>query len=235
MASAQLNTPTAEDGSEFPILVIAYGFGRSDGVEYNTRLTVKRTQANLALFKDYPSILKESKTKTQQSIRTQAGVFQFLAFKPPNGDAIWNKWMRVSNWIDLTCYVFDEQYPWNQNAYDGEPRAPPGQTASLRALYAYFIDNHLAKLEDNQARWAADASRVYQARHPATAEQKKDRAWIDSAFGPNGWATASKMRFPRQAHAVGGSVYGAYGNAQMTLDGSNQSPRPAIGMPTKIQ
>lgn len=31
------------------------------------------------------------------------------------------------------------------------------------------------------------------------------------------------------------SRYGAYGNAQMTLDGSNNTPNPAIGVPTRIQ
>ncbi|PQE12392.1 glycosyl hydrolase family 18 protein [Rutstroemia sp. NJR-2017a BVV2] len=192
------HTPTAADGSEFPILVLAYGFRRSDGVIQKTRLTKVRTSVNLALvwapingfkghwFKgDYPKILMENKIKTQQHIRNNAGVFEYLAFALSGGDAIWDKLMCVSNWIDLTCHVFDTVYPWNQNAYAGEPRAPPGQIASLRALYAYWIDDHLADLERNQARWAADASSVYQAQHPPTAEETKDRAWIQSAFGPD--------------------------------------------------
>ncbi|PQE12396.1 hypothetical protein CJF31_00000599 [Rutstroemia sp. NJR-2017a BVV2] len=32
------------------------------------------------------------------------------------------------------------------------------------------------------------------------------------------------MSFPRQAAVAEGSVYRAYGNAQMMLDGSNQTP-----------
>ncbi|KAJ8059166.1 hypothetical protein OCU04_012140 [Sclerotinia nivalis] len=91
--------------------------------------------------------------------------------------------MRVSNWIDLTCYVFDPLYPWGQGSYAGEPTAPQGQSHSLRAQYAYWIDQHLAALEAQQATWAAQATRDYQKIFPPTAEQTedkqaKDRAWI---------------------------------------------------------
>ncbi|KAK6593441.1 glycosyl hydrolase family 18 [Botrytis cinerea] len=123
MHSAQLKTRTQADGSEFPINVMTYGFGRSDGVYAGTRLTKARTQANLALLVAEvsgdkgtwfrlanPAIVVNNKRMSQENIRNAAGVFNYLAFAPPGGDAIWNKWMRVSNWIDLTCYVFDTEY-----------------------------------------------------------------------------------------------------------------------------
>ncbi|KAK6592195.1 glycosyl hydrolase family 18 [Botrytis cinerea] len=123
MHSAQLKTRTQADGSEFPINVMTYGFGHSDGVYAGTRLTKARTQANLALLVAEvngdkgtwfrlanPAIVVNNKRMSQENIRNAAGVFNYLAFAPPGGDAIWNKWMRVSNWIDLTCYVFDTEY-----------------------------------------------------------------------------------------------------------------------------
>lgn len=123
MHSAQLKTRAQADGSEFPINVMTYGFGRSDGVYAGTRLTKARTQANLALLVAEvsgdkgtwfrlanPAIVVNNKRMSQENIRNAAGVFNCLAFAPPGGDAIWNKWMRVSNWLDLTCYVFDTEY-----------------------------------------------------------------------------------------------------------------------------
>lgn len=240
---------TDAQGGEIPVVLMAYGFGRSDGVNQGTRLTLQRTQANLALAYEaingpkgvwfgqkQPSITGVSKSAVQERIRNGAGVFQYLAYTPTTGtpDAIWNKWMRVSNWIDLVLYTFDQQYPWGVGTYGaGEPTSANGGQGSMRSLYAKFIDEELASIETLAARWATETEFDWSTDYPQAGLSSRDLAWYNQAFGNGGWATATRLRFPRQAAGAGGSVYGAYANPAMTLYGTSTAP-VAIGAPVAI-
>ncbi|KAJ4355047.1 hypothetical protein N0V95_003265 [Ascochyta clinopodiicola] len=134
---------------------------------------------------------------------------------------MWKKWARVSNWIDLVHYTFDKQYKWGSDP--GEPQLLAGKTGpvSLRSMYVFFIDNELKEIEETAATWAKDAKAGFEkkwegaGKTPLTADEK---AWNTEAFGPNGYATAGKLKFPRlqgppgTAGAPAGSgPYGAYG------------------------
>ncbi|KAK3933773.1 putative glycosyl hydrolases family 18 protein [Diplogelasinospora grovesii] len=217
-------------------IVMAYGFGRSDGaISNNVRLTKNRGQQNLALVlraingaksvwfgPGTPDTVHDddkSANKGRQRIRNAASPFKYLNYAPNDGsEAVWNKWMRVSNWIDLVCFTFDQQYPWGMGQHAGEPTNSAG-TPSLRALYAYFIDAHLAAIEAKARAWSPNANADFNNFYPPT--NANERAWVNSAFGPNGFASANALRFPRPG-GTGPSPYGAYANQQFTLNGGGQ-------------
>ena len=224
---------------------MAYGFGRSDGTVGNTRLTKDRGSKCLTLLSRVinekkgiwfsghapsvaPSISNPSNKRIRDHIRSVAGVFTYLAFEPAgtNPDSIWQKWMRTSNWIDLVCSYFDSQYAWGSRT--DEPITSSG-TASLRALYARFIDEYLATIEAKAATWSSLAERYYKQETPTMSSQ--EAAWYRAAFGANGFATSSKMRFPRPAGS-GPSPYGAYANQQLTLNGGGSVVN--LGNPSSV-
>jgi hypothetical protein len=120
------------------------------------------------------------------------GAFQYLAASDVTTDTMWKKWARVSNWIDLVCHEFDKQYKWGTDT--GEPKNSAG-TASLRSLWAYFIDIELKEIEDKAEIWAKDARKNFDNKwkNLTPAEQR----WWTAAFGNNGFATSPKMKFPR--------------------------------------
>lgn len=235
-----LRTPA---GGDIGQAVMAYGFGRSDGVFGTARRTKALGQENLALTYQGINLVKgvwfgdntpdtvsnkdNNPTQGRQRIRNAAGVFTYLNYVPAGtAEPVWNKWMRVSNWIDLVCFVFDQQYPWG--TMQGEPVSSAGQ-ASLRALYAYWIDRHLAGIEAKMTSWTAAAQSDFVKYYPPASQA--DTNWVTNAFGPGGFVTAGQMRFPRPGGA-GNSPYGAYGNAQMTKDGGgtivNNIGQPAV-------
>lgn len=236
-----LRTPTTGDPVQ---TVMAYGFGRSDGAVGNNRLTKARGQQNLALIlkiingaKNFwfggkaPTAIDQNDKSAKagrERIRNAVSPFKFLNFQPTDGsDAPWNKWMRVSNWIDLVCYTFDQQYPWGQGIYPGEPTNSAG-TPSLRALYAEFIDAYMAAIEATARAWSASAKSDFLTYYPPASAS--DQNWVTAAFGPNGFASANAMRFPRPAGS-GSSPYGAYANQQFTLNGGGSPVN--LGNPVK--
>lgn len=156
---------------------------------------------------------------------------------------MWKKWARVSNWIDLVCYTFDQQYQWGTDA--GEPANLPGKTGqvSLRSIYAFFIDQELRKIEEKAQTWAKDAADGFEAKWvrldpktpgvPRTPLTQAELDWKNEAFGPGGYATADKMKFPRPGGLPAGSgVYGAYGWGHAGNDARGVDPK--IGTPTII-
>lgn len=158
----------------------------------------------------------------RRSIRNAVGVFVYLKWTPPTSSSepfptvepIWNKSMHVSNWIDLVCYAADKQIAWAQA--DG-PKDTGGGTPSLRALWAYFIEDELNDIERRAASWSKDAAEFYKKGYGTS---RGEPAWYDSAFGRRGWATASQATFPRVPVSGGGwSKFGAFANKGMTLDG----------------
>ncbi|KAH8882031.1 hypothetical protein GQ53DRAFT_589853, partial [Thozetella sp. PMI_491] len=205
--NAGLRTPAGGDRVQ---AVMAYGFGRSDGTTApNTLLPKARGQQNLALIlksingvkgnwfggdtPEFRTTPFESVAAGRQRVRNGAAPFAYLNYNPTDGsEQVWNKWMRVSNWIDLVCYTFDQKYPWGQNMYAGEPTNSAG-TPSLRALYAYWIDIHLASIEVTARQWSTSAQAAFVSGHPVN--QPGDQGWIDAAFGANGFATQNALRF----------------------------------------
>ncbi|KAF2994020.1 hypothetical protein E8E14_001381 [Neopestalotiopsis sp. 37M] len=243
-SATNLRTPAAGDS---PDNVMLYGFGRSDGTIYNARFTRARGQKQLALTYEEingrkgtwfgsgtPSIWSSTSTNVMSSqnsrnkvalrIRNSAGVFSYLNYQPTDGsEPIWDKWMRTSNWIDLVCHVFDQQYTAGTIA--GEPVNPNGGGA-LRSLYAKFIDMHLNSIETTAAAWSTWAAGQYD-------NTFGQDAWYTTAFGNNGFATGNSLRFPRVAGVAGASVFGAYANGAMTLDGAGNVVNN-IGVPAAI-
>lgn len=143
---------------------------------------------------------------------------------------MWKKWARVSNWIDLVCHEFDKQYKWGSRT--DEPKNSGG-TASLRSLWAFFIDQELDQIEDKAATWANDAKKSFDNKWKTNTLTKDEKDWREDAFGITGFATPAKVKFPRPAGlAAGASVYGAYGWNEVTFDAANKNPN--IGVPVKI-
>ncbi|EFQ31010.1 hypothetical protein CGRA01v4_08550 [Colletotrichum graminicola] len=148
-------------------------------------------------------------------IRNQAAVFQYLRYthRPPSTkENVWDKWMRVSNWMDLVLDEFDRNYPWG--THPDEPRRS-GANPSLRSFYAYWIDTYLGGIESNAKGWARRAQVEFRQRYGKENGQAATN-WLNDAFRANGFADQARMEFPRPAGAA--SVFGAYGNPAMTLD-----------------
>lgn len=173
-------------------------------------------------------------------IRNAVATFTYLNFVPPGAltgqkytkvEAIWNEWMRVSNWIDLVFYHFDLQFTaaggWA--AWPGHPVNSAGGNPSIRALYARFVEDRLTAIEANAATFLSSSERGYLAAWSSINSQGQrvwrdvdtGEAWYNTAFNPrwNGWATAAKARFPRVASTPGWSIYGATGHSGMMVDG----------------
>ncbi|KAI8259046.1 hypothetical protein K4K58_002896 [Colletotrichum sp. SAR11_239] len=150
-------------------------------------------------------------------IRSHAGVFHYLRYahtQPSTKESVWNKWMRVSNWIDLVLNEFDQTYTWGSQP--DEPTRNGGGNPSLRSFYAYWIDTYLGGIEGRAQIWAVEAQTEFKLKYGSD-NTNAAKQWVDKAFGTNGFATQAKMAFPRQP-AGAASPYGAYGNAAMTLD-----------------
>ncbi|KAI8245040.1 hypothetical protein K4K53_002927 [Colletotrichum sp. SAR 10_77] len=232
--------------------LIAYGFGRSDGVKSISggqnveRIPATRGNKNLALLEKEINMAKGkwfgmnrvasdySKMNTQSIFRTEMrrGVapFQFLGASDGQTDTIWKKWARVANWIDLVMHTFDQQYKWGTRA--GEPKNSKGDP-SMRSLWAYWIDKELGDIEALAAAWATQSATVFDQKFPKNKRSAAEEKWRNDAFGTNGFATAAKLKFPRPAGLpAGASIYGAYGWKDVTFDASNQNPN--IGVPDKI-
>ncbi|KAI8159249.1 hypothetical protein K4K49_000750 [Colletotrichum sp. SAR 10_70] len=216
--------------------LIAYGFGRSDGVKSISggqnveRIPATRGNKNLALLEKEINMAKGkwfgmnrvasdySKMNTQSIFRTEMrrGVAPFLFLGASDGqtDTIWKKWARVANWIDLVMYTFDQQYKWGTRA--GEPKNSKGDP-SMRSLWAYWIDKELGDIEALAAAWATQSATVFDQKFPKNKRSAAEEKWRNDAFGTNGFATAAKLKFPRPAGLpAGASIYGAYGWKDVT-------------------
>jgi hypothetical protein len=149
--------------------------------------------------------------------------------------------MRVSNWIDLVCQTFDEEYEKKEGWGRGpraknEPKAPAGVKPSLRSLYAFWIDQELASIETRTAAWAADVKKGFDKKWPNL--KGAEKKWRDDAFGLNpadkGFIHADKFKLPRPSSQAppGVSVYGAYAMPGFTADANGV--RRDIGKPVII-
>ncbi|KAK8104458.1 uncharacterized protein PG998_011491 [Apiospora kogelbergensis] len=94
---------------------------------------------------------------------------------------------RVANWIDLVCHEFDEQHRWGS-----QPTNSAGK-ASLRSLWAYFIDKELEEIETKAKTLADSTETKFDKDFPASSLSPAEKKWYDDAFGTNGFATSGKM------------------------------------------
>lgn len=213
---------------------IAFGFGNSDIVGNERELVLASAEINGAKNTWFgggtPDYIGTAKTdhNCRLTIRNAAGVFNYLGAQTSEVEAVWNKFKRPSNWIDLVFYVFDKQYPWGQGTYPGEPSMTNGQTPSMRSLWAKFLDSYLANIEANAAAWGINAKNYYTQAYPPQVQSATN--WMSQALNTGGWATSSQMRFPRPGGAA--SVYGVYGNPSYTFNYEGNTVN--IGAPTKI-
>lgn len=139
--------------------------------------------------------------------------------------------MRVSNWIDLVLDGFDKQYPWGQNnpGNVGEPTRDDNQNPSLRGLYAYWIDAYLGTIEATAQSWGVLCETRMKSTHPQMTP--KEQAWMQNAFGTNGWASSTALLFPRPSNVQpGASVYGAWGKEDMCFDAAGKAVT-GLGIP----
>lgn len=161
-------------------------------------------------------------------------------------EPVWNKWMRVSNWIDHALHEFDQQYPWGTQPGEPTRLAPNAQNLkpSLRALYASWIDDHLKSIEKNAEDWSTDIAKNYNAKFDKEADHKN---YINNAFTVGiGFASKEQMKFPRpfvvnpanpiQVIPAAGTVseYGAWGYDAMTFDYAGNRLATYIGPPPPI-
>lgn len=124
-------------------------------------------------------------------IQNFANVFQYLA-----NNQVKQIWLRPANSIETIAAHFDAIF-WNSGfAARGTPLTRPVRptgvtTWGMRTLWAYWIDNHLARCERNVADWLGQARQRLQ-NSPA------GLALIASNFmQPGGMMTAAQMRFPQ--------------------------------------
>ena len=156
-----------------------------------------------------------------------------------NEDAIWNKWMRVSNWIDLVLHEFDAQYQWGTSNIPGEPERtgpnPNQLKPSLRALYAKFIDERLKAIEGKAASWTADVQKNYD-KNKNWNQAADHKQYMADAWSPQtGFVSSDKLRFPRPASLPAGiSEFGAWGYEKMTFDAGGNPLVTYIGPPPQL-
>lgn len=148
---------------------MVFGFGRSDGAAGGP-FTKRRGEAHLVLVQQVINSVKgvwfkgnspdyqrgANPTADRKLLRDSLGSYQYLQWTPPGGqaqagplpvtEAVWNKWMRVSNWIDLICWSFDNQFANNWGTWPGAPTNNAGGNPSLRALYARYIEDELLSI-----------------------------------------------------------------------------------------
>ncbi|KAK6215590.1 hypothetical protein QIS74_08609 [Colletotrichum tabaci] len=112
--------------------------------------------------------------------------------------------------FDLDCYEFDKQYLWVSRR--DEPKNSQGK-ASLRSLYAYFIDKELADIGATAAKFAQGARKEFENKwdRMSSAETEGRDDAFEKSKGYDSGCTAKKLKFPRPSVTQGASVYGAYG------------------------
>ncbi|TIC95567.1 hypothetical protein CH35J_007896 [Colletotrichum higginsianum] len=219
--------------------VLAYGIARSDTLRERNGagMPVEKTTKNFALVaakvnqhkgtffgQNRPNYLTDTHPKAANKnrnwIRNHAGVFHYLKYThspPSKKENVWNKWMRVSNWVDLVLSEFDQSYVWGY--HPDEPHDAADGPSSLRSFYAHWIDMYLAGIEKNAQDWAVGAKSQFELSY-GNDNEAAAKQWMAKAFDTNGFATAARMTFPRPGS--GPSVYGAYGNPVMTLDSTGE-------------
>lgn len=161
---------------------------------------------------------------------------------PSSGDAVWNKFMRTSNWIDMVLHEFDQTYQWGQDqrlVAMGEPlrRTPSSNTApSLRSMYAHWIDDHLTKAEEKASDWSTAANKNYKKDYEKDKKQTDYKKWMKAAFdSPDGFAHPDNLKFPRMTPSTQGvSKFGVWGNERMAFDAKGKKVTPYIGAPPAI-
>ncbi|MCJ1355900.1 MAG: hypothetical protein MMC33_005892 [Icmadophila ericetorum] len=205
--------------NEATFRVCAQGLGNTNNLQDLTLSTTYINSAKATWFGGgTPGWTGKNERQAKLQIRNVAGTFSYLQFSYPGGNtgttkAIWDKFMRPANWIDLVLSRFDGAYTWGSRT--GEPVGPHAQL-SIRYLYTYWIDLYLGTIESNARGWSASANTYFQ--NQWSKNTASGQSFYAGLFGQGGLATAAQMTFPRPGG--GGSVYGVWGNPSQTV-GSN--------------
>ncbi|KAI0445107.1 carbohydrate-binding module family 18 [Xylaria telfairii] len=215
--------------------------GLGDGVNTDDLVLAdaKMNRQKETLFKlQMPAPDQGSQAATMIYVKNVAAVFTYLAYIPtvPNREAIWNKFLRPSNWVDLVCNEFDDDYATNRgnNPVAGEPtyRDPVTNVVRqgrMRWLWKTFIDATLATVEVKASTYCTIASRLFVMNQQNSNPKYYTPAvagWVTAAFGPGGWC--NNPRLPRPGGT--GSTWGAYGYAARTADFNGNQVN--LGQPT---
>ncbi|KAI0428951.1 hypothetical protein F5Y09DRAFT_311592 [Xylaria sp. FL1042] len=132
--------------------------GLGDGVNQRDLVlaSTKLNSMKSVLFrKDSPTVDKGGQNETMAWVKTVISVFEYLKWGPvQNTEAMWNKFLRPSNWVDLVCNEFDTQYAAyrGNRPIAGEPTYKDPSTnvvrqGNMRWLWKAFIDDTLATVE----------------------------------------------------------------------------------------
>ncbi|OTA92708.1 glycoside hydrolase family 18 protein [Hypoxylon sp. CO27-5] len=237
--SASLGPAIANPPQNYFWNYMTRGLGDGTNVRELVLANGKMNRQKETFFKQQnPSVNQGSQTATMIYVRDVAAVFTYLNYIPngPNTEAIWNKFVRPSNWVDLVCNEFDTAYAAarGNNAAPGEPTYTDPATNTVRQgrmrwLWKAFIDGTLNTVEARANTYCTSASQLFvvtQQNPNPTYYTPQVGPWAMAAFGPGGWC--NNPRLPRPGGAGGG--YGVYGYAAMTRDFNDNQVN--LGQPT---
>lgn len=194
-----------------------------------------------------PGVDKSTAAATMIYAKNVAAVFTYLGYAPPTtntvDEAIWNKFMRSSNWIDLVSADFQTRYlavrgTAGTPGFNGEPvytnpATGVTSTGTMRWLWKTFIDSSLKTIEANAKSYCTAVSQyfVLSAANPTpkyliATGNTANAAWATSAFGAGGWCVAPSLPRPQG----GGGSYGAYAFPAYTVDANGATV--SLGSPT---
>lgn len=196
-----------------------------------------------------PGVDKSTAEATMIYAKNVAAVFTYLNYIPPTtntvDEAIWNKFMRSSNWIDLVSADFQTRYLALRTAAGGgaagsygepvytDPTTNVKSVGNMRWLWKTFIDASLATIEVNARSYCTAVSQYFVAstanpspKYLIATGSSANAAWATSAFGAGGWCASPRLPRPQG----GGGLYGAYAYPAYTVDANGATV--TLGNPT---
>lgn len=248
MSTARLGGDTADSWSYLDYCI--RGLGGTSNAQQLVLADGKMNRQKETFFGMHsPGVDKGDAASTMIYVKNVAAVFTYLDYAPtPTNtvdEAIWNKFMRSSNWIDLVSADFQTRYLAQRAAagggvpgFNGEPvyMDPATQVQSvgnMRWLWKTFIDASLATIEANARSYCTAVSQYFVAtaanpnpKYLITTGTSANGAWATNAFGAGGWCVAPRLPRPQG----GGGVYGAYAYPAYTVDANGATVN--LGNPT---
>ncbi|THV84301.1 hypothetical protein D6D29_03240 [Aureobasidium pullulans] len=170
----------------------------------------KITKAQWPAFSSLSGTVAQQQEQAGVVIRDTANVFQYL-----RDATIQDAWTTPSKSVETVCVQFDNNF-WGSTsaanapgtALDG-PASPQGVVNwGMRTMWAYWIDNHLYKIEQQVPSWVILAlGKVGGA----------GGGFARSYMQANGMVSASQMHFPLDANSPNAPIPGTQGSATSTV------------------
>ncbi|TIA40244.1 hypothetical protein D6C78_02669 [Aureobasidium pullulans] len=170
----------------------------------------KITKAQWPAFSSLSGTVAQQQEQAGVVIRDTANVFQYL-----RDATIQDAWTTPSKSVETVCVQFDNNF-WGSTsaanapgtALDG-PASPQGVANwGMRTMWAYWIDNHLYKIEQQVPSWVILAlGKVGGA----------GGGFARSYMQANGMVSASQMHFPLDANSPNAPIPGTQGSATSTV------------------